>query len=316
MGVRADYWRWLYRQEYFWFQRKAPHREFQTRIYEGLPGSGKTVFMVRDCIELMREGVIVYSNVAMRDPLTGRSARPLGGWLDMLRASVDTLRMVRDCEDRGEVAPGVVFAFDEIHLAADARAWAKTPAWWLNLMAQRRHYGIGLMGTTQNAETIEKRLRLLIGCVRRVRPMFLRRVWWRLPLFTSQDVDMALIDIPGEEALGASSISWVKAHGFHGFSTRELMASLDFADLTDDETAAEIRALTAEARTLATPADIPALYDPEWAEAPDGVVFESGVNADGEFHRPDADAHDGFSDWSGEHPETEGLVGVSAFDPD
>lgn len=252
MRLRLAWWAWLWNQRYFWFQRSRPHEEWDTRIYEGLPGSGKTLFMVRDCIELMRRGVRVYSNVAVRDPLTGLESLPLGGWLDMLRASVETL----------EDGIPTIFAFDEIHLAADARSWQNTPAWWLNLMAQRRHYGVGLIGTTQHADTVEKRLRMLVGRIVRVRPSMVRRLWRRLPLFVCQDVDMALVDVPDQDAVGASSITWVGAHAFHGYSTQELMASLDFRELADDEARAEIAELSARARELAAPAIIPAFVDP------------------------------------------------------
>ena len=267
MPGKWAYWRWLYRQEFLWFQRAAPRKEWDTRIYEGLPGSGKTLLMVRDCCELMRQGVRVYSNVQIRDPFSGTEAHPLGGWLDMLRASVATL----------EDGIPTIFAFDEIHLACDARDWQKTPAWWLNMMAQRRHYGVGLIGTTQNADTVEKRLRMLIGRVVRVRPTVLRKFWWRLPVFSTQDVDMSLIDVPDQDAVSAAAMTWAGAHAFHGYSTSQLMASLDFAALTDDEAVAEIKELTDRARAVAGPGLIPAFGDPEWSPAPEGVAFGYGV---------------------------------------
>lgn len=262
VGAYLSWLSWLWNQGYFWFQRKRPHKEFSTRVYEGLPGSGKTLFMVRDCIELMRRGVVVYSNVAIRDPLTGNETLPLGGWLDMLRASVDALAEVYYCELKGTRPRGVVFAFDEIHLAADARSWQSTPAWWLNLMAQRRHYGVGLIGTTQHADTVEKRLRMLIGRVVRVRPSGVRGLFDSVPLFVAQDVDMALVDVPGQDALGKPALTWIRADAFHGYSTQELMATLDFKELSDDESRAEVAELTRRARELAAPVFIEAFVDP------------------------------------------------------
>jgi len=264
---KIEYWKWLYRQEFLWFQRAAPRKEWDTRIYEGLPGSGKTLLMVRDCCELMRQGVRVYSNVQIRDPFSGIEAHALGGWLDMLRASVATL----------EDGIPTIFAFDEIHLACDARSWQNTPAWWLNLMAQRRHYGVGLIGTTQNADTVEKRLRMLIGRIVRVRPTGVRKLWKRLPLFSTQDVDMSLVDVPDQDSVSAASLTWVAAHGFHGYSTSQIMPTLDFAALTDDEAAQEIKDLTARAAALAGPGVIAAFGDPEWSPAPEGVMFGDGV---------------------------------------
>ena len=267
MKEKIAYWRWLWRQEFLWFLRAAPRKEWDTRIYEGLPGSGKTLLMVRDCCELMRQGVRVYANVQIRDPYSGCEALPLGGWLDMLRASVKTL----------EDGIPTMFAFDEIHLACDARSWQNTPAWWLNLMAQRRHYGVGLIGTTQNADAVEKRLRMLIGRIVRVRPTILRKWWWRLPLFSTQDVDMSLVDVPDQDSVSAGALTWIGAHGFHGYSTSQLMATLDFSALTDDEATAEIAELTARAQAFASPGLIAAFGDPEWSPAPDGVAFGYGV---------------------------------------
>jgi len=246
-----------------WFQRKKPAVEWDTRIYAGLPGSGKTLFMVRDCIQLLRQGVRVYANMKIRDPLTGRESLPLCGWLDMLRASVLCL------EDNIPT----VFAFDEIHLAADARQWASTPVWWLNLMAQRRHFGVGLIGTTQDPGQVEKRLRLLIGRVVSVRPSALRRLWGRLPLFSVQEVDMALIDVPeADSGSGAWFFTWVKADAFHGYSTRELMASLDFAELKDEEAKAEVRLLTERAIMLAGVDILPSFADCGICAAAEGAT--------------------------------------------
>jgi hypothetical protein len=252
------YYRWLYDRGYWWWQRKAPRSEFDTRIYEGMPGSGKTLLMVRDCIDLMRAGVVVYSNVYCRDPLSGSATLPLGGWLSMLRASVTTLEGHKRYRDEvaafaaggaepGEPPASVIFAFDEVHLAADSRSWQSTPAWWLNLMAQRRHYGVGMIGTTQDLTTVEKRLRMLVGRVVQVRPSLLRKLWKRLPVFSCQDIDSSLRGDGVGEPIGGTHWTWVGAHAFHGYSTREIMATVDFADLKDDESKAEVAALTARA---------------------------------------------------------------------
>ena len=254
--TRLRYVLWLYRQGMLWFQRKAPHREWSTRIYTGLPGSGKTLLMVRDCVQLLRSGVRVYSNLQIVDPLTGLRSEPLGGWLGMLEASVLALEESVAYELRGEIPPGVMFAFDEIHLAADARSWQNTPSWWLGMMAQRRHYGVGLIGTTQDITTVEKRLRLLVGRVVTVRPTALRRFFGRLPLFALQDVDLSLVDVvESDSGIGRWFWSWVGPEAFHGYSTRELMASLDFADLKDDEAKERVRELTERAIALVRPGE-------------------------------------------------------------
>lgn len=280
----VDYWRyqaWLYRRRYLWFQRAPSRSEFDTRIYEGLPGSGKTLLMVRDVIELMRNDVIVFSNVYCRDPLTGRESLPLGGWLSMLRSSVEQIERIKQYDDAEEwfkhggpdpglPPPSVVFAFDEVHLAADARSWGSTPPWWLNLMAQRRHYGVGMIGTTQDLSTVEKRLRMLVGRVVDVRPTMIRRWWKRVPLFVVHDIDQSVRGDGVGEPIGPAHWTWVGAHAFHGYSTREIMATVDFADLTDDAAKEEVAALTQRAIAAGIVDSLPSYADTHTTSARQG----------------------------------------------
>lgn len=274
MGYRIAYMKWLHTKGYMWYNRVRPPAAFDTRIYQGLPGTGKTLLMVRDCVGLLRSGVKVYSNVAIKDPLTGLKSLPLGGWLDMLRGSVECLEdNAREWRELNEVRLGerheddvteaipVVFAFDEIHLAADARAWQSTPAWWLNLMAQRRHYGVGLIGTTQDVTMVEKRLRLLVGRVVNVRKHFIQRLFWRIPLFQCSDIDLSRVDEDGYVEPTKFYKTWVNADAYHGYSTHEIMASLDFAELKDDESVEAVKALTERAILAAGVQYAPAFVD-------------------------------------------------------
>lgn len=146
------YQRWLWERRYHWFRRKKPF-EMPSVIYEGLPGSGKTLFMVRDCVEWMRAGFTVASNLKIRDAYSGCSSIPCRSWLEMLELTVDHKR-------RG--VP-LIIALDEIHTLCDAREWALTPQWWRDMMSQKRHHGMGLIGTTQALSQVEKRLRSLIA---------------------------------------------------------------------------------------------------------------------------------------------------------
>lgn len=241
--------RFLWRERLIWFLREPPVWEFSTRIYEGQPGSGKTLAMVRDAVELMRHGVVVYSNLQIVDRVSGQRSRPMDSWLGMLRATVDCL----------ESGDRVVFAIDEIHLMCDARNWQLTPGWWLNLMAQRRHYGIGVLGTTQDVSTVEKRLRQLVGLLVRMRRLVRLPTWLpgarvlnRLAWFRFQEIDGRTISdaTPTGATVGAGYISWMPWYAFGGYDTRALMSSDDFAGYTDEAAAAEVAELTARARAI------------------------------------------------------------------
>lgn len=152
---------WVWRNKLGWWHRKRRPNERPLRLYVGMPGSGKTLLAVADAVRLMRQGVRVASNVRIVDRVSGQEAEPCGSWLDMLRLTVDSL----------EKGVGLVVVWDELHLACDARAFMSTPAWWLALIAQRRHYGIGFIGTTQHPDQVEKRLRTLVDFVSLVKPV-------------------------------------------------------------------------------------------------------------------------------------------------
>lgn len=51
-----DEYRHYHARRLFWWQRRRPVAEFDTRIYIGRPGAGKTLFCVRDGILLLRQG--------------------------------------------------------------------------------------------------------------------------------------------------------------------------------------------------------------------------------------------------------------------
>jgi len=138
-----------------WFQRVRPVAEFDTRIYLGRPGAGKTLFATRDAVLLMRQGVRVAANYKIRDPLTGQECERIGSWLDFLRLSVDAI----------VTRQPLVFVIDEINMWAPARFYQKVPGWWLTLMSQRRHFGVGIIATAQNFEGVEVYLRRLVNHV-------------------------------------------------------------------------------------------------------------------------------------------------------
>lgn len=251
IAERVGYWRWLWEQKQWWFLRKMP-AEYETCLYVGLPGAGKTSFGADRVIRLMRAGVRVYSNVYMRDTYTGREARPVLNWIDVMRASVEAL------EDQ---VTAVIY-LSEINLMCDARDWQSSSRWWTDFMQQRRHMGIGLIGDTQNLSQVEKRLRLLIGRVVQVRPSWLRTVWRRWPRFVARQVDLQLATDP---ALflppGKEKTVWLYSHAFHGHATWQLLAGQDFGNLDTPEALKEIDDLRQRAIKLNEVSSLPAFAD-------------------------------------------------------
>lgn len=256
------YWAYIWRERMFWFQRKRPAYQFEARLYVGRAGSGKTLFATRDAIKLMRRGVTVVSNYRIWDRISGRESLRIESWSDFLRWSVLALRNDRP----------VVFVIDEIHLWAPARFYQLSPAWFLGLLAQHRHYGVGIIGTTQNLARCEIVLRELVYSIVFVRhaPLVPNKV----PLYqycACDPLEMADTNRPPQgRGFRSSYVPWWV---FGGYSTKELMAVNEWHE--DDESKAEIAALTEEARELTSA--IPPLHLPEW------LGIEAGTESDPAF---------------------------------
>jgi len=247
VGSRLYLWKWLFQNKYWWFQRKKLE-DLPSCIYEGLPGSGKTLAMVRDIVPFLRSGVRVGSNLRVRDALTGRETLPCRSWLEMLEL---TLEAVRDKEP-------LIIALDEIHNLCDAREWANTPAWWRNMMSQKRHFGLGLIGTTQALGQVEKRLRSLVSYLLRYERVGIGR----LPLFREVVLDPGAIDVAGSQwQTKKSSLVWMPWYAFHSYSTWEVMASDDMTAYKDDELREKIAEMLEELRELCAVEGIPAFSD-------------------------------------------------------
>lgn len=248
---RLKYWPWLWKNKQFWFLRDLPP-EHQTVIFTGLPGAGKTSFGCDYVIKLMRQGYTCYSNVYMRDTLTGATARPVLTWIDVLEASVEAL-------EKGELA---VIYLSEIQMLCDARKWQATPSWWSEMMQQRRHMGLAIIADTQHINQVEKRLRMLIGSVVQVEPSPLRRRWRRWPRFAIRNVDMELGDDPAQYLRpSAPRYVWLYSHAFHGHASWQLLAGQDFGDPGDEKVMARVEALRQRALRLNEVTYLPALVD-------------------------------------------------------
>lgn len=230
-------WRWL--QRTFWFQRRKPHREYETRIYEGLPGSGKTLALAADGIKLLRLGIPVYSNFRIYDPIAQADgsileSQPVGGWGDILRRTVEAL----------ENGTEAVFLIDELHVIASSQDRSMVPDWLMWLLTQRRHFGIGIMGSTQDLGQIQSRVRALVDRVVRVRPFFRRFPQWGV--FEYREIDLRAYDQAENEERGYE-IDFIPWYAYKGYDTSELCAIDKMSGYKDDEVKAEIHALTMRA---------------------------------------------------------------------
>lgn len=247
------YWRWRHRE--YWWLRKS-HKFMPLTMYAGLPGSGKTLFAVQDAVQLLRAGENVYSNLYIRDRVTGAASRPCHTWLDMVRLAVEAL-------ERDESA---YFVWDEIHLHCDSRSWSLTPEFLLHVFAQRRHYRIGLIATTQHVDQVEKRLRTLVDRIVNVRPTGLReaaRALFRreLPLFWQETLNGALVDVPGADPVLGKGLAVTKWYSWSSYSTHEVVAGEDLAAYKDDEVREFIADLTTRAQLCCQAPHIESYHD-------------------------------------------------------
>lgn len=256
---RQYLWRW--REREFWFLRRS-YKHMDLMLWAGLPGSSKTLWGVRDAVMLLRSGENVYSNLYIRDRLTGVESKPCRSWLDMMRIAVAAL-------ERGESA---WFFWDELHLYADARMWALTPPFLLTLFAERRHYRIGLLASTQHVDQVEKRLRTLVDSIVQVRPTAVRKFvqrWFHreLPLFWYEELDGSMVDGVAqgmrsrEEAVVSKGLRWAPWFVWNSYSTHQIVLGEDLALYKDEEIRAEIAALEVRAAACMAPEPIAAYVE-------------------------------------------------------
>lgn len=254
--LRLKLWFYLWRNRLFWFQRKRPAFQYEARLYVGRAGSGKTLFATRDAIQLMRQGIRVVSNYQIVDRVTGAESDRIDSWNDFLVYSVEALRTGKPC----------VFVIDEIHLWCPSRFYQLSPAWFLGLLAQHRHYGVGIIGTTQNLARVEIVLRELVYRIVFVRhfPLLPNKV----PVYAFTACDpLEMMDTNSPPRAAIWSATWVPWWVFGGYSTKELMGVNEWHD--DEQTKAEIDRLTDEARHLTRPTAPPIFLDetvPQTAE--------------------------------------------------
>jgi hypothetical protein len=240
---RFSWWSHVWEHKWFWFQYVS-RNERQTFIYTGLPGSGKTmVGLVRDGIQAMRQGALVGANFTVQDPLTGRKAIPVSSWLDVLGLAVEALETNED----------VLILIDEGHNWADARLWQATTKfapWLFYLLAQKRHYGIGLEFSTQALKQMEVRIRDLVDGVVMCEPV--RWIKWisrgKMPVYrlTLYRPNIDVDEMEDEHGMPTKWI-WAPVRARFGYSTTELVATEDFSKYDDEGVKATIRQFTERA---------------------------------------------------------------------
>ena len=272
LPTRLSYWRWLWRHEQWWFLRPLPVDEFDTVLITGLPGAGKTTYGADLCINYMRRGIRVCSNVHLRDTFSGTECEPVLDWLDVFRVTVEA------CE-RGEAC---IVYLAEIQDWCDARRWQDSPEWWSQLMTSRRHMGLGLVADTQHVDQVEKRLRLLIGRLVQLRPSWLRSLWRRWPVFCWRDIDLQVGDDPSKWTTpGRWHRKWTYSHAFHGHSSWEMVPNQDFTDLKSPAALAKIAELHDRAVASNRIDRLPAFVDEE-----PGAVDSPELVPDETFYDP------------------------------
>lgn len=256
-------WNWKHVEGLWWWQQSKPVVEFESEIVEGKPGEGKTRYLAWRAIKAMREGYVVASNFMVRDRLTGAQSIPIRNWIDVLRLTVEAV----------EQNIAIVFVIDELHLWADSRSFAKTPLWWRALMAQHRHYGIGILGSAQSLTRVELVLREIVSTLSRIR----NRVFLRLPLFLIEKIDPSSVPV-NENGLADYKLaggSWLWSPWYVGYSTQQSV-DLECWD-TDEAIDAEILDLTKRLSAALVPETVLSYVDhaphSAWS-VPDSVFDE------------------------------------------
>lgn len=241
IGVQRFKWK----HKLHWWRSVPPHSEFKTFFVEGKKGEGKTRYLARWAVRMMRRGFRVCANFTIRDRLNGTTSSRVAGWMDVLRESVYAL----------ENGVSTVFVIDEFHLWCDSRAWQRTPAWFRGWLAQSRHYGVGLCGSVQNFKTVDVRARQIVDELRRIRKVHLGRV----PIYRMEEVVPETVD---DEKYGLEKPHLGFFRWWAGYDTRELIQVEEWE--SDDEIELEVKVLTDRAAELVAPGVIPAFVDEEW----------------------------------------------------
>lgn len=252
---RSAFWRSLYCDRLWWFQRQK-RDERPSVMYVGKRGRGKSLCLTEHVIEHLREGRVVIGNYSVVDRLSGRATVAC----DTLRAMMD---VIADCVAADRPFTVVI---DEAQNVFDAREWQRTPAWFRSFLSEIRHYRGCLLMATQVYTMVEKRARQLADSTYRVRPI-IKGLHHRLAFFRLTEIEEDFESVTEDaQTFGATSIRWIRGGVYGAYSTMLLPA--DDAVGADDgcsEIYARIRATLTERGDTPPSLSLPDLQSDESA---------------------------------------------------
>lgn len=136
--------------------------------YTGLPGSGKTLHVMREALWAARRGQGIVTNVAIDWGAAG--IHPRGGYAYMPTLGIDAgpddvmgARTVRRAMASGGGEGRWLIVWDEAQIALGSRDWnAAGRREWLRWFAEHRKVGANVILVTQDLSGLDKRVRGLV----------------------------------------------------------------------------------------------------------------------------------------------------------
>lgn len=201
-----------------WYLRRPPFREAPMVFRVGRPGSGKTLALCKAMIGRMRQGIPVYSNVPITDPVSGRRSGVFSSWTHL-----------RQLTDRG--LRNFTASVDEGNVLASSRKALKVPIWLLSWWAQRRHYGAEVWITAQHENRVDVVLRETVDLI-----VVCERVRWLpkwVPLFKETPCYPEELEALRGGKAAPSRYIYIPGYAYEGYDTAEIIEYDDMAENAD-----------------------------------------------------------------------------------
>lgn len=133
-------------------------------IYDGTPGTGKSLHVIDDIRDYLRRGCNVIANFDFRADLMGKSCK--GEFLKKENRELQYPDWVKEyglshnLNKNGSVKMGqTLLVIDEAQNVFDARQWnCSGRKEWNEFFAVHRHYGFDIILITQNIKSLDKRI--------------------------------------------------------------------------------------------------------------------------------------------------------------
>lgn len=133
-------------------------------IYDGTPGTGKSLHVIDDIRDYLRRGCNVIANFDFRVDLMGKSCK--GEFLKKENRELQYPDWVKEyglshnLNKNGSVKMGqTLLVIDEAQNVFDARQWnCSGRKEWNEFFAVHRHYGFDIILITQNIKSLDKRI--------------------------------------------------------------------------------------------------------------------------------------------------------------